>query len=43
MMYASATELVGWAFVGGVACIAALTAVVALVLWIAAPREPAAG
>jgi hypothetical protein len=42
MMYASATELVGWAFIGGVAFIAALTAAVALVLWLAAPREPAA-
>jgi hypothetical protein len=42
MMYASATELVGWAFIAGVAFIAALTAAVALVLWLAAPREPAA-
>jgi hypothetical protein len=42
MMYASATELVGLAFIGGVAFIAALTAAVALVLWLAAPREPAA-
>jgi hypothetical protein len=42
MTYASATELVRWAFIGGVAFIAALTAAVALVLWLAAPRDPAA-
>ena len=43
MMYATATELVGWAFIGGVAFIAALTAAVALLMWVAAPRELAAG
>jgi hypothetical protein len=42
MMYASATDLVGLAFIGGVAFIAAVTATVAIVLWLAAPREPAA-
>lgn len=43
MTYLSAAELVGWAFVGGVAVIAALTATVGLVLWLAAPRTPATG